>query len=35
MKELTILMSCLDGMDIFGQCIRRARQLLSDNGIGL
>jgi glycosyltransferase involved in cell wall biosynthesis len=33
MKELTILMPCLDEAETLGQCIRRALKLLSDNRI--
>ncbi|MCK7495034.1 MAG: glycosyltransferase family 2 protein [Comamonadaceae bacterium] len=33
MKELTILMPCLNEAETIGMCIRRARKLLSDHGI--
>ncbi len=33
MKELTILMPCLDEAETIGSCIKRARQLLEENGV--
>jgi glycosyltransferase involved in cell wall biosynthesis len=33
MRELTILLPCLNEAVTIGQCIKRARQLLDDNGI--
>ncbi len=33
MKELTILMPCLDEAETIGACIKRARQLLEENGV--
>lgn len=33
MKELTILMPCLNEAETLGQCIERARKLLADNSI--
>jgi len=33
MKELTVLMPCLNEAETIGQCIRRARKLLDENGI--
>lgn len=33
MKELTILMPCLNEAETIGSCIRRARQLLEENGV--
>lgn len=33
MKELTVLMPCLNEAETIGKCIERAKRLISDNGI--